>query len=282
MFDGKLNRVCERLLTMGKWRGTFRRVRIPIYNNHFTLPRNLGSCLGVNIEAGCCDPRTIYSRFYEFTIGACDCGTQVFPTSDTAQTFIDPTGPFTLRVENQDSADDGLELTLIGGRDVSWDEYFDSYTLELDSTTPSTSRVYQSLPRIHKPVTVGAVEMYAVNGDDEELIAIYAPSETVPAYRRYRVEASEDETLVRALCKLAFVPLVDDTDIVDPGVFNALEIGLSALTKQRAGALREGEELWAGAYKVLDDDRSELDGDATFPVIRTMGDFGAGSVLNLR
>lgn len=283
-FLSMVNVCTERLLTLGKWRGTRRRVELPIYDGHITLPRYLESCLGINFSGGgwCTNGlRTIYGMYAPFQIALDDgWSVGVIPVSETAQTFIVPDEGFRLKVVNPSATDNGKTLKLINGVNSSGDPIYATETLTMNNATPPTSTtVYNELPTIQKEATVGGVELYSVIGSTEELIGIYAPSETIPSYKRYKINNVTSETSVQALCKLAYVPAVDDTDLIFPPVIGALLKGLQAVKYELASDDRANSR-WADALKILEDDRVELDGK-NMPIIETIGPFGAGSVPNL-
>ncbi len=266
-FDAALNDVIEEFLINGKWRNTMRKVRIPIYDGMITLPRELQSCSGVKLipfsdNERCQFPLLIYDQFHEFHHGAtpaCDCTGAVYPESQLAQTFIIPDEGFTLRAVSTETRG---TLTFIGGTDAADAEYFDQVTLSITNGTLDTTRVWNALPRIQKSTTNVSVSLYAVNSGTATLIAIYAPGETVPAYMRYTVASPPtDAPACFALCKLAFVPVVADTDIVYPGVVRALKSGLLAVERETARERDAARELWAEAIMALDNDRKQLDGE---------------------
>lgn len=279
---GKLNQVQERLMNKGVWSGGWVSVKnVPIYNNTITVPRRFGTCAGVNL---CCGPRPIYSRFWKFTESArtVECSNGVTPINDQAQTFITPTADFKLRIKSSTVADNTKLVTLFGGVDGDDAEIFTSTTLTITSGSPATtSQVYSVLPRISKVVTVGQVDLYAVDNDtgDETLIATYAPYETLPAYKQYEIENVGDETSADCLCTLAYVPASADTDIITPGVLGGLKHGLKALTYEDTSDDRQDTE-WARAEKALDEAKDSDDG-FTIPTFRFDPNFGAGSVYNV-
>lgn len=280
---GKLNLVIERFLSAGKWRGTWVKVpSVPIYDGLLTLPRMFGSCSGVNLS---CGPRPIYSRFWDFTSAGqgCPCSHGVVPVNDGAQTFRTPSGSFYLRVKSATVGDNGKVVSFLGGYDGDGAELYSTATLTLTSGTPATTtQVYTALPRISKVVTTGPVELYSVDVTSavETLIAVYAPGEKQPAYKQYRVNgATENDTSAECLCKLAYVPVVADTDLVIPAVYGALKHGLKALTYEDTSDDRQDLE-WQRAFAILNDDRNESDGVFT-PVFQFASDFGAGSIPNV-
>lgn len=266
-FNEALNDVVEQFLVSGKWRNTMRKVRIPIFAGKITLPRELQSCLGVKLivqseDERCQRPLLIYDAFHEFHNGPtpeCECSGGAFPDGSQVQTFIVPDEGFTLRAVSTETRG---TLTFIGGTDAADVEYFDQVTLSITNGTVTTSRVWNSLPRIQKSNTNVSVSLYAVNGATATLIAIYAPGETLPGYTRYTVAAANTTApACWALCKLAFFPVSVDTDVVYPGVVRALKLGLLAVERETAREQKAANDLWAQAIGVLDNDRRELDGE---------------------
>lgn len=283
-FDAKLNQVIEELLLRCKPRHTMRRVRIPIYDGNITLPRHLLSCSGVkllaNDEDECCgSPLLIYSAFHEFFHGACpacDCDGAAYPVNQLAQTFRDPEAGFTLRTKGTEA---GGNILLIGGTDAADLEYFDTVNLPITNGTSNHARVFNSLPQIQKPETVSKVELYSVIAGVETLIAIYAPGDEVPAYHRYTVTSTDsDAPACFALCKLAFVPVSADTDIVYPGVIRALKNGLKAVAREDKEEPEAAEKWWTKAANAVDLDRQQLDGDANFTEFHVLPGVGFGDI----
>lgn len=279
-FRSRLNLACGRLLTMGKWRGTRLRAQLPVYDGNITLPRYLESALGVSQCSCCLNPRQIWGIYAPFQVALNECWTNgVIAVSETAQTFIVPDEGFKLKVVSL-AGDNGKFVNFINGTNTSDAPIYATETLTLNAASPPTSATtWNTLPTIQKDATTKGVELYSVIGATEELIAIYAPAETIPAYKRYSVGNSSELTSVDALCKLAFVAAMDDTDLIFPSVIGALSKGLQAVQYELKSDDR-ANGLWADALKILNDDRAELDGKH-IPIIETIGSFGAGDVPNL-
>lgn len=284
---GKLNQVQERLMNLGAFETYVVVPEMPIYAGMITLPRRFATCEGVNICAG---PRPIYSRFWKFTNATRSrpCSNAVVPVTDSAQTFLDPTADFKLRIKSSTAGDNTKLVTLIGGVDGDDAELFSTATLTITAGNPATtSQVYSVLPRISKVATTGQVDLYSVDNvtGDETLIATYAPWETLPAYKRYEIinqseaPSDNDPTTAECLCTLGYVPASADTDLIIPGVLGALKHGLKALTYEDTSDDRQDEE-WARAEKALNDARENYDG-VTIPTFRFDENFGAGSILNV-
>lgn len=285
---GKLNQVADRLMNMGTWSGGWVTVPdMPIYNGYITMPRRFRTCEGVNLS---CGPRPIYSRFWKFTAAGKTrpCANVVVPIDDAAQTFLDPSGTYYLRIKSSTSADNTKTVTLIGGLDASSVELFTTVSLTITSGSPATtSQSYTSLPRIGKDLTTGQVDLYAVDTTTavETQIATYAPWETEPLYKRYEIVRNAeaptptDPTTAECLCTLAYVPAVNDSDLIFPPVLGGLKHGLKALTYEDTSDDRQDQE-WDRARKALDEARDSDEG-ITQPTFRFDSQFGAGDILNI-
>lgn len=277
--DFRINQVSERILESGKWKNTLRRISIPIYSGYITLPRELGTILGITLQSdsGCCCTSTIYSKFHEFAhgISCCSCGT--YPISETAQTFITPTAPFFLRVKSTVTSG---TVSFIGGWSTADAQYFDSVSLNITNGTTTTTRDWNVMPRIQKSITTVGVELYSVDSSGTEtLIAVYGPNEEVPSYKKYKVPNwNSSFTSALVFGKLAFVPAVADSDIVVPSNFGALKIGLKALTSEDTEEDESAMKDWERAYAILNSELTEAEGDSEYPMFRVSSQFGAGGV----
>lgn len=285
---GQLNQVQDRLMNMSTWSDCWVIVpNMPIYSGYITLPRRFKTCAGVNL---CCGPRPIYSRFWKFTDATRSrpYANAVTPINDTAQTFLDPSGTFYLRIKSSTSGDNTKAVTLIGGYDDTPTELFSTATLTITAGSPATtSQKYTVPPRISKVLTVGQVDLYSVDTTTaaETYIATYAPWETLPSYQRYEIvrmaeaPSASDPTTAECLCNLAYVPAVNDTDLILPPVWGGLKHGLKALAYEDTSDPQQDAE-WQRAYKCCDEARNSDDGDVT-GTFRFDPSFGAGGIVNV-
>jgi hypothetical protein len=248
-FDQTLNRLCQRFLIDGGWRGCFTRVTLTTYGNTLTLPRNLSTCLGcdpIDSDSNCSGfPLNIYSRWFEFAAqgpgltseSANACAIRgLVPVSDSAQTFADPTGTFYLRAKSTKAS--GRGFTLVGGLDENGDAIETDVKLEIANGTTTTTQQYTEMPFIEKAVTGASVQFYSVDTTTavETLLCVYAASETIPAYKRYTIPSAEDGDTFACICKLAFVPAINDADLIIPSVVDALILGLMSFQFSNGGS----------------------------------------------
>lgn len=283
--DFRINQVIERFLTDGKYRNTLRRITLPIYDGYITLPRELGTILGIKLisDSSACYVSQIYSKFHEFAhqVGMC-CGTGTYPISETAQTFITPESSFTLRVKSTVTAG---TISFYGGWDVDGNEFFGADTVNITNGTANGTRTYGSMPPtggIQKTVTTVPVELYSVDSNGTEtLIAVYAPSEEVPAYKKYKVPEHTQFNSAIVFGKLAYVPAIQDSDIIIPGVWGALRMGLKALKDEETDEDQHALENWDTAYRILNSDVTELEGDSEFPNFKVVPNMFCDGIQNL-
>lgn len=281
--DFRINQVSERYLGSGKWRGTLRRIIIPIEGEYITLPRELGTILGVTLitDSGCCCISQIYTKFHEFAHPYCgQCSGTTIAVSETAQTFITPEPGFLLRVKSTVTAG---TITFYGGFDTSDNRYYDSVSLNITNGTATTTREWNSLPMtggIQKTVTTVPCELYSVDSlGVETLIAVYAPYEEIPSYKKYKIPNRNSQfTSAIVLGKLGYVPAVLDSDIVIPSNLGALKIGLKALTSEDTEEDESAQKDWLRGLAILNDELTEAEGDNEFPVFKVAPNFGAGGI----
>lgn len=277
-FNDRLNMVVERFFSSIISARSYRKINVPVYDGQFTLPRDVKSALQVTLldeeNRGCC-PLFIYSRFHQFAECCDECNDcrPVQPISENAQTFRVPEAGFRLRVT---STQDNGNYTLIGGTDTSDDEYSDSVTLEITNGSATTTREWNTLPRMVKPVTNKACEVYAVDADNvATLIAVHAPGETNPAYQRYSCPTNQEGFAARVLTRLAYVRIAGDDDIVIPSNYGALGLGLQALRYEDVSDWDRANAVWAQALSLIDSDKQLLEGaEAQVPIVRNMMGFG--------
>ncbi len=304
-FDAVLNRLCERLIIEGKWRGTFRRVTLLTHGNLLTLPRNLQTCLGCDPVTSssnrCGFPLNIYSRWYEFAANGLGLSSDsvnsclirgLIPVQDDAQTFADPTGTFYLRAVS--TSPSGSGFTFLGGKDENGTQLYGHVRLAVADGTTTTTQKYTEMPFIEKAVTQAGVSLIAVDTTTavETLLCVYAPSETIPSYRRYVIPNAADGDSFSCLCDLKFVPAIVDTDIVIPSVTDALILGLMSFqfrdkNDAERSALYMGPNnpeqtgKMSGCIDVLDSDRQYLDSSER-PVFNVSMQYGAGNIRSVR
>lgn len=209
-----LNDAQQQLSEMGKWWGTFKRMRVCILENCITWPRQVATVLGFNV---CRYSIPIRNSWYEFQenvvapgVGCEDCcydQNQLLPRN-RVQSFRDI--PTYGKIRLYSSAVDNDAQVLLQGvdpndvpiRTLVDTDYIDGEYVTLAQPYAETtfSFKYPGLSGVQKPITQQRVLAYFVDPvtSDETLMARWEPSEENPDYIRNYLpnvpELCEDDT----------------------------------------------------------------------------------------
>jgi hypothetical protein len=268
----RTNEAQERLLNKGLYAGTYGRYSICVYGGCITLPREFESILGYNFDGA---PSQVYNQWYEFMAN----GPGIAPIGDWRRlidrgyvsTFRDLPEQSYIRVYT-DLVEDSSATILFRGSDslnnrvqtLEADEYIDGERLSLQSSPVTTTKAFKEIEFINKTVTKGWVRVYAVNVDtgSENCIAILAPNETLPQYRRYAVPGLEREkgATVTILAKRKFIPVVSDDDDLIVTNLGALKMMAIAIEKEENNNLDEAMKYEEKAVELLREELKEVEG----------------------
>ena len=254
-----LNQTRERVINSGKWKGTTFKVNFNMgTRDYLTLPRDAESLLGLHVNKSI---QGIQSRWYEYLVSgphelpspmpnigsAIDLGDNFVTTVD-----ITTAGKLRFKIISEDDAD--VEVKVYGKSDEFGSDVYSSdgtlgETVTLDTDPVDTTADFYQITSFIKPVTTGVVQVYVVNGDVETLLAEYAPGETRPQYRRYRL--ANTTQVVTGLCKLKYLPLVAEDEPVVPANIGALKMGILALVYEDANDPSSADAYWGRCYNLL-------------------------------
>jgi len=128
----------------------------------------------------------------------------------------------------------------------------------------TTVNAFRSIDAINKTATKGWVRVYAVDPTtgSESCIAILAPDETLPQYRRYAIPGfdSPEGTSVTVLAKRKFIPVVSDDDDLIVTNLGALKMMAIAIEKEENNNLEEADQYEAKAVALLQEELKEVEG----------------------
>ena len=128
----------------------------------------------------------------------------------------------------------------------------------------TTVNAFRSIDAINKSPTKGWVRVYAVDPTtgSESCIAILAPDETLPQYRRYAIPGFESEqgATVTVLAKRKFIPIVSDDDDLIVTNLGALKMMAIAIEKEENNNLEEAAQYEAKAEALLQEELKEVEG----------------------
>jgi len=180
----------------------------------------------------------------------CDQGFNIIAVSDDEEDLLSK-----IKVRGVDTY--GAEINPNNpGEDVgmmSWTGGLEG-ALMIDSEKVS-SNVFHGINSIHKPITLGYVTLYAYDPVTREMrfLSKYAPYETTPGYRRYKLTNKySSEERVLCLCKLAYVELRHNADVMPIQSLFAIEMEAKAQQQFNYGASDKGAIYHAVAIKTLE------------------------------
>lgn len=291
-----INQVLERFYTMGKWTGSNVEVALTGYDGQVTLPRQCESMLWFRNHQF---PRVIRSRWFEWMqwgIGYRDkdCN-NTYESLDQGTgycTFRDSQSATQYRIKALASEDATISVTLQGTdtnnrriytTDPDATAPINGETVTLVAGTADTTQTFQTFTGFVKDVTRGYVEVWTINSDGSDGIMVgqYEPGETVPDYHRYKVGKLNGHEDFHALCKLQYMPLSSEEDLVIPGNIGALKNGLIALYLEGHTEPDSGDKYWAKAFLILNSDLAQERGGAFAPMTMYPAGVHQRKVLNL-
>ena len=128
----------------------------------------------------------------------------------------------------------------------------------------TTANAFRTIDAINKSPTKGWVRVYAVDPTtgSEYCIAILAPDETLPQYRRYAIPGfeSEEGVTVTVLAKRKFIPVFTDDDDLIVTNLGALKMMAIAIEKEENNNLVEAQVYEDKAVELLKEELKEVEG----------------------
>jgi hypothetical protein len=149
----------------------------------------------------------------------------------------------------------------------------------------TTLNAFQSIDAINKSPTKGWVRVYAVDPTTgaEYCIAILAPDETLPQYRRYAIPGHDREegVNVTVLAKRKFIPVVTDDDDLIVTNLGALKMMAIAIEKEENNNLDEAMKYEEKAVELLREELKEVEGTNIGRPQVQMEAFAMGEIANM-
>jgi hypothetical protein len=270
-FNSYLNLAQERLINSGKWNGTILPVRFYSPSGMITLPRRFVSALAAKwVKDDVSGPIKIRNGWFTYLTPISDLFTASYwPRYGYNETYFDDLGDgyatfanpaftsFTIKVEIENLNDASNEV-VIKGKDQNNKDV--TAIITLANPTASIPQVFSKIDFFQKPITNGAINLYAVSGVDEEQIGAYEATETTASYHRYAVPNEPSIDYLDILCKVRFVPCVNDTDEVIVSNLGALKNTLMSLKWEDEGDMDRSEMYFMKAIQLLNGESREVRG----------------------
>lgn len=160
-----------------------------------------------------------------------------------------------------------------------------SLPLTLTELPRTTVNAFRSIDAINKTATKGWVRVYAVDPTtgSESCIAILAPDETLPQYRRYAIPGFESAqgATVTVLAKRKFIPVITDDDDLIVTNLGALKMMAIAIEKEENNNLDEAMKYEEKAVELLREELKEVEGTNIGRPQIQMEMFAMGEIANM-
>jgi hypothetical protein len=237
------------------------------YNNRIQTQEDGGYIEGerLNLSAGSGNSSVLVSGFVTTATSEAN-GVYAFYTTINSKPAYKNLNGWTVANDGSNwqflEPDGAVETSSASNSDYPWQETFTGLTLtELPRTTVNA---FRSIDAINKTATKGWVRVYAVDPvtGSESCIAILAPDETLPQYRRYAIpgfESAEGST-VTVLAKRKFIPIITDDDDLIVTNLGALKMMAIAIEKEENNNLDEAMKYEEKAVELLREELKEVEG----------------------
>lgn len=279
-FRSLVNEATEMLLERGDWEGTKEPIYFCVQRGCITLPRFVSSVRELSI---CGHPIPIHNVWYQFVdtefYNHC-CGQGTIRVGCNASGHISgmvATGYYSIYNDVQvnsyiraypsaaiDYTPTAKTVTIFGEDENGIrlqtknldGTYSDGIVINLASPYGTTTVLVRKITRVLKDATEGDVRLYAydpVTATEVDL-AVYGPTETNPSYARYQLSAGCNcgtSSGVLALVKLAFIPVVNDNDLVLIGNMRALKYAIQSIKADESGDVEKARARLVQAVNEL-------------------------------
>jgi len=179
--------------------------------------------------------------------------------------------------------DDTVIVLSDPGGDYPWQAI--GWGIPVTELPRTTRNAFRSIDAINKSPTKGWVRVYAVDPTtgSEYCIAILAPDETLPQYRRYAIPGFENEegSAVTVLAKRKFIPVTGDDDDLIVTNLGALKMMAIAIEKEENNNLVEAQVYEEKAVDLLKEELREVDGASIGRPQVQMRAFAMGEIPNM-
>ncbi len=289
-----INEATQRLMTRGKWVGTVQKYAVCVSGGCITWPRQIATIESVAV---CDTPIKIRNEWHEFLengvgLRDADDGGLTLYDRGTACSFDDMSGTTKKIKVYADVPEDSSARILLQGLDENGNwirtqdagSWVDGEYVSINASTPQLStKFFSSLTSVQKPVTNGTVRIYQYDtvATTQTPMGYYEPDETIPWYRRSLItdlvnqgacdgaSTSCATKAVTVMAKMAFIPVVNDTDYLLIGNIPALKDMIQSIRKYENNLFEEAQAWESKAIMELDKELSSYLGDGPTISIKT-------------
>lgn len=261
--EHRLNRVCERLLLHGKFKGALVKLDMVAHYGQLTPPRWVLSIQGARVNG---HNRQLANRWFEW-LPTARCSLDGFSLH-----LIRDLGDGYPLITNLPaggslkSVMSGTGIITVYGRDAIGLPI--SAPISENQTIPNP---FDVIERVHKERTAVPITLIHIATDSTEtILAPMEPAEEETYYHRYTVDGkgTEAETPVTTICKRRHLEFTSEQDILPFSNISALELGLDALQFEAENDHTTADKYLIKAVDLLNRELAETNSDNDIPTIR--------------
>lgn len=276
-----LNLVLPRLYSMGYWRDLAYEYRITTSNGYFALPQDAESIMAATVDQS---PQSLWAQWHDYSIG----GTPntysaygMFGVVDdgihSTKEALDPTKGYNFFIipvfPNTYLPIDGIVTigyTYLNGtkRPVEKADLGVLYNAsgEVANFDFATDDEANSILQIRFDGISVDIELIAVEAGKtyaDRIVLAEGRGDQIFRYRRYRTKTPSSATQeIFLLLKRAFVPIMDESDIVYLGNVNAIKSGILATTAEDNADIERANYHWQVCKQLLEEEKDAYRGGA--------------------
>jgi hypothetical protein len=260
-----LNLILPRLYTMGYWRDLCYEMEITTSNGYFSLPAEAESIMCATVDG---TPKNLWAQWHDYKVGGTpnsysaypifgivDDGygpaVEVIPNDTNHSVRLEPLSPNTT-LPNDGSVYVGYER-----ESGTKSNYVFQISNAASMTMPHTDvRKITEIRFEGIPVKV-RLEAFKTSDSTEVYTLAEGRGDFVARYRRYRTStpSNGDTQKVFLLLKRAFLPLMDESDIVYLGNINAIKCAILATTAEDNADIERSGYHWQVCRQLLEEEK---------------------------
>jgi hypothetical protein len=294
-----LNLVLPRLYSMGYWRDLAYEYRITTSNGYFALPQDAESIMAATVDKS---PQNLWAQWHDYSIGGMPntySAYGLFGVVDdgihSTKEALDPTKGYNFFIipvfPNTYLPIDGIVTigyTYLNGtkRPVDKADLGVLYNAsgEVANFDFATDDEANSILQIRFDGISVDIELIAVEAGKtyaDRIVLAEGRGDQIFRYRRYRTKTPSSATQeIFLLLKRAFVPIMDESDIVYLGNVNAIKSGILATTAEDNADIERANYHWQVCKQLLEEEKDAYRGGAR-QVMRVDPYSGNGTPLNM-
>lgn len=272
-----LNLVLPRLYAMGYWRDLAYDYRITTSNGYFALPLDAESIMAVAVDKS---PQSLWAQWHDYSIGGIPdtySAYGMFGVVDdgihSTKEALDSTKGYTLSVKavTGNLPSDGIlqiKYTILNGITTSLQGDFSltNPNGSLSLIAFGNANEINSVSEIRFDGVPSNIQIYAVESGltvDDKLVLAEGRGDQIFRYRRYRTKTPSSATQeIFLLLKRAFVPIMDESDVVYLGNVNCIKHGILATTAEDNADIERANYHWQVCKQLLEDEKDAYRGAA--------------------